>query len=65
MNKNTAIYEISATLGIDLDASSPEKVAKRAIEYCLEMADCYEEKTLEREAFEALAVAIQMVSGGV
>lgn len=56
--------EISATLGIDMNTATPEKVAKRAIEFCVEMADCYEEKTLEREAFEALAVAIQMVTGG-
>ena len=54
--------KINATLGIDLNAATPARVAKRAIEFCIEMADCYEENTLERDAFEALAVAIQMTS---
>lgn len=56
--------EISATLGIDLNGASPEKVAKRAYEYALEMADCYEVGTLEYEAFMALSTAIQMMRGG-
>lgn len=55
--------KINATLGIDLNVATPEKVGKRAIEYCVEMSDCYEENTLERDAFEALAVAIQMAVG--
>lgn len=56
--------EISATLGIDLNTATPAQVAKRAYEFCLEMADCYEPGTLEYSAFEALATAIQMTRGG-
>ena len=56
--------EISATLGIDLNNATPEQVAKRAYEFTLEMADCYEPGTLEYSAFEALATALQMVRGG-
>lgn len=58
------MVEISATLGIDLKTASPEQVAKRAYEFALEMADCYEIDTLEYSAFEALSVAIQMMRGG-
>ena len=56
--------EISATLGIDINNASPEQVAKRAYEFALEMADCYEAGTLEYSAFEALAISIQMMRGG-
>lgn len=56
--------EISATLGIDMNNASPEQVAKRAYEFSLEMADCYEPGTLEYSAFEALAISIQMMRGG-
>lgn len=56
--------EISATIGIDMSAATPEQVAKRAYEFALEMADCYEPGTLEYSAFEALATAIQMMRGG-
>lgn len=56
--------EISATMGIDLNTATPEKVAKRAYEFALEMADCYEPGTLEYSAFEALAISIQMMRGG-
>lgn len=56
--------EISATIGIDMNTATPEAVAKRAYEFALEMADCYEPGTLEYSAFEALAIAIQMVRGG-
>lgn len=56
--------EISATLGIDLNTASPEKVGKRAYEFAIEMADCYSEGTLEYSAFMALATALQMVRGG-
>lgn len=56
--------EISATLGIDMNTATPEQVAKRAYEFSLEMADCYEPGTLEYSAFEALATALQMVRGG-
>jgi hypothetical protein len=56
--------EISATIGIDMNTATPEEVAKRAYEFALEMADCYEPGTLEYSAFEALAIAIQMVRGG-
>lgn len=56
--------EISATLGIDMNTATPEQVAKRAYEFCLEMAECYEDRTLERDAFGALSVAINMMRGG-
>lgn len=56
--------EISATLGIDLSKATPEQAAKRAYEFSLEMADCYEPGTLEYSAFEALATVLQMVRGG-
>ena len=56
--------EINATLGIDMNAATPEQVAKRAYEFSLEMADCYEPGTLEYSAFEALATAIMMMRGG-
>lgn len=55
---------ISATLGIDMSTATPEKAVKRGLEYCLEMAECYEDYTLERDAFEALAVVFQMIQGG-
>ena len=55
---------ISATLGIDMSTATPEKAMKRGLEYCLEMAECYEDDTLERDAFEALAVVFQMIQGG-
>lgn len=60
----TALDEISATLGIDLNAASPEQVAKRGYEFALEMADCYEVEDLEYSAFSALATVIQMMRGG-
>ena len=56
--------EISATLGIDVNAATPEQVAKRAYEFSLEMADCYEVGDLEYSAFMALATALQMMRGG-
>lgn len=56
--------EISSTLGIDMTTATPEKAVKRGFEFCLEMAECYEERTPERDAFEALAVVFQMIRGG-
>lgn len=56
--------EISATIGIDMNAATPEQIAKRAHEFAIEMADCYEVGTLEYSAFEALAIAIHMMRGG-
>lgn len=56
--------EISATLGIDLTKATPEQALKRAYEFALEMADCYETSDPEYSAFEALAIAIQMTRGG-
>lgn len=56
--------EISATLGIDMSTATPEQAAKRAYEFALEMADCYETDELEYSAFMALSVAIQMMRGG-
>lgn len=58
------LEEISATLGIDLNKATPEQVAKRAYEFGIEMADCYEVGTLEYAAFTALTTAIQMMRGG-
>ena len=57
--------EISATLGIDMDHATPEQVGKRAAEFCVEMADAYEDDPLACSAFEALAVAVNMIRGGV
>lgn len=56
--------EISATLGIDMDTATPEQVAKRAYEVCLEQADCYDVGDEEYSVFMALATAIQMMRGG-
>lgn len=56
--------EISATIGIDMTKATPEQVAKRAYEFAIEMADCYEENTLEYQAFVALSTAINMMRGG-
>ena len=56
--------EICATLGIDLTKATPEQAAKRAYEFALEMADCYDPGSLEYSAFEALATAIQLTRGG-
>lgn len=56
--------EISATLGIDINTATPEQVAKRAYEFALEMADCYEVSDLEYSAFMALSVVIQSMRGG-
>ena len=55
--------ELSATLGIDLNTASPEQVAKRAYDFAIEMADCYDESDMEYSAFAALATAIQMMRG--
>ena len=52
------LYEISAILGIDIEAAEPEQIATRAVDFCWEMADCYKEGSTERNAFEALAYAI-------
>ena len=56
--------EISATIGIDMNTATPDQVAKRAYEFALEMADCYEDGSLESHAFMALSTAIQMIRGG-
>lgn len=56
--------EISAILGIDMDTATPERMAKRAYEVCLEYADCYEDDSEEYSVFMALATAIQMMRGG-
>lgn len=56
--------EISATIGIDMNTATPEQAAKRAAEYCLEMADCYPDDPLVRDAFAALHVVINMIRGG-
>lgn len=60
-NHEARMAKVNATLGIDLDAATPKQAAKRAQEYCREMADCYERGTLERDAFMALAAAIQKI----
>lgn len=46
--------EISATLGIDVDAATEQKILKRSAEFCAEMADCYPFGGLEADAFNAL-----------
>lgn len=56
--------EINAILGIDLEKSTPEKALERANEVCNELADCYEEGTLEHIAFGALSAAIEKGRGG-
>lgn len=55
--------EINAILGIDLEKATPEQAAKRANEVCDEMAECYEEGTLENIAFTALSAAFRKVRG--
>ena len=47
-----------------MSTATPEKALKRGLEYCLEMAECYEDNEHERDAFEALAVVFQMQLGG-
>lgn len=56
--------EINAILGIDLEKATPEQAAKRANEVCDELAECYEEGTLEHIAFVALSAAIEKSRGG-
>ena len=56
--------EISATIGIDMNTATPEQVAKRTYEFALEMADCYNPGTIEYSAFEAIAVAVNLIRGG-
>lgn len=55
--------EINAILGIDLEKATPEQAAKRANEVCDELADCYEEGTLEYISFAALSAAFRKVRG--
>ena len=56
--------EINAILGIDLDAATPEQIAKRAYEFAIERADCYDEGDFAYEGFMALSVVINMMRGG-
>ncbi len=58
------LSEISAILGIDIETATVKETAGRALEFCWEMADCYEEGSVERNAFEALAFAIFRCKGG-
>jgi len=58
------LSEISAVLGIDLETATREEIANRAIDFCHEMADCYEPGSLEASAFEALANALFAYKGG-
>ena len=57
--------EINAILGIDLEKATPEQAAKRANEVCDELAECYEEGTLEHIAFVALSAAFGKVRGAM
>lgn len=58
------LSEISAILGIDIEAAEPEQIATRAVDFCWEMADCYEEGSTESNAFKALAYAMHLYKGG-
>ena len=59
------IDEMNATIGIDLVAADDEQLKKRAFEFCGEMAECYEEGSLENIAFQALQQVFIKLSGGV
>jgi hypothetical protein len=60
-NHAARMAKVNATIGIDLDEATPQQVAKRAQEFCREMADCYEADTLEHGAFMAVAAAIEKI----
>ena len=57
--------EISATIGIDVETASNERLAKRVFDFCGEMAECYPEDALEYSAFQALQVAMLKLNGGL
>lgn len=54
--------EISAVLGVDVEATDCEKLLVRALEFCFEMADCYEEGSVERNAFLALTLPMSLAN---
>ena len=58
--------EINAVLGIDTNAVTKDILIVRAVEFCGEMADCYEPDTLEHTAFVALRYALccVLINGG-
>lgn len=55
--------EINATIGIDIESASNEQIIKRSIEFCAEMADCYEANSLEASAFYSLRSALCRLTG--
>ena len=58
------LSEISAVLGIDVEKEPWIVIAGRAAEFCAEMAECYEEGSLDSNAFEALGYVLNCLAGG-
>lgn len=52
------IEETNAVLGIDVEPATDKRILARALEFCDEMADCYEADTMENLAFGALWYAL-------
>lgn len=57
--------EMSAALGIDLETATNEQLAKRIFDFSGEMAECYDEGSLENVAFQAIQMAVLRMNGGV
>ncbi len=55
--------EINATIGIDIESASDDQILKRSIDFCAEMADCYEANSLEASAFYSLRSALCRLTG--
>lgn len=58
------IHEYSAMLGIDLETAPKAQIAKRVFEVCSELADCYDEGSLEAVAFQSIQTALLIMNGG-
>ena len=55
--------EINATIGIDIESASKDQLLKRSIDFCAEMAECYEANSLEASAFYSLRSALCRLTG--
>lgn len=55
------IEEINAMFGVETNTESRSRLIVRAIEFCTEMADCYEHDTLEHTAFFSLRYALYRI----
>ena len=58
-------HELNATIGIDIESAPKDRLLSRSIDFCAEMADCYEANSLEAAAFYALRSALCQLTGEV